>query len=127
MPRCLSTVAAALALAVPALVCAQIARPMPPSALRGEALFGQPPELAINGQATRLTPGSRIRGLNNMLVLSGTLVGQKGIINYTTDDNGLVVDVWLLRDEEIAQLWPKTREEATTWSYDPLTKTWSKP
>jgi hypothetical protein len=127
MPRCLLSAAAALALAVPVLACAQVARPLPPQSLRGEAVFGQPPNVTVNGQPTQLAPGSRIKGGNNMLVLSGSLVGQKLIVNYTVDLNGALVDLWVLRDDEIAQLWPKTPQEAAKWSYDPISKTWNKP
>ena len=95
--------------------------------LRGRAAFGQPPELRIDGEAMRLAPGARIRDEQNLLVLSGQLVGRSLAVNYTTDAYGLVKDVWLLRADELARLWPRTREEATTWRFDPLQQTWIKP
>lgn len=109
---------------------AQAARPVPisPLSLRGEATFGTPPELQLNDQVTRLSPAARIRGTSNTLVMSATLAGQTWIVNYTLDAlTGLVQDVWLLTPEEAARRWPKTREEATTWSFDPITQSWSKP
>ncbi len=109
---------------------AQTARPVPisPMSLRGEATFGAPPELQLNGQVTRLSPAARIRGTSNTLVMSATLAGQSWVINYTLDGlTGTVLDVWLLTPEEASRRWPKTREEATTWTFDPITQSWSKP
>lgn len=127
MPRCLYTVTATLALVVPALVCAQVVRPIPITSLRGEVVFGQPPEVLLNEQVVRLAPGARIRDPNNMLVLSGSLVGKKLIANYTVESHGLLMDVWLLNAVELAKPWPKTPAEAATWAYDPVNQTWIKP
>ncbi|MGC4059640.1 MAG: hypothetical protein QM749_01775 [Aquabacterium sp.] len=131
MPRCLLSVAAALALAVPALVAtsaqAQIVRPIPLKSLRGELIFGPPPDVLLNGQPVRLAPGARIKDVQNMLVMSGGLVGNKLIANYTVDTYGLLDGVWLLRDDEIAQPWPRTPQEAAKWSYDPVAHVWIKP
>ena len=126
MSRCVllgATLAAALA--VPAIVQAQVQRNFPQNALRGELTITQPPEAQLNGQPARLAPGSRIRGLDNMLVMSGAIIGSKFTVNYTVDDLGLVKDVWILRKEEIAKTWPKTREEAARWSFDPITQVWT--
>jgi hypothetical protein len=127
MLRCHMKAMAALALALPLLAMAQIVRPLPTSSLRGEITFGQPPEVLLNGKAARLAPGARIRGLNNMLVLSGALVGQKLQTNFILGNDGLLMNVWLLTPEEIAQTWPKTPTEAATWTFDPISKTWIKP
>ncbi len=127
MPRCLPTVMAALALSVPLLVAAQVVRPIPTQSLRGEMVFGQPPEVLLNGQVVRLAPGARIKDPHNMLVLSGALVGQKVIANYTADPYGLLMDVWVLNERELAKPWPKTPEEAATWVYDLVSQTWIKP
>jgi hypothetical protein len=127
---------AILALAVPALVStavqaqvqqAQIVRPIPLKSLRGELVFGPPPDVLLNGQPVRLAPGARIKDVNNMLVMSAGLVGTKLIANYTVDTYGLLDGVWLLRDDEIAQPWPKTPQEAAKWSYDPVAHVWVKP
>ena len=126
MPRCLSMALATMALAMPVLASAQIARALPLNSLRGEVTFGQPPEVTLNGTAMRLAPGARIRDTNNMLVLSGTLAGQKLKVNYTLDPYGLLFNVWVLRSDEIARLWPTTAEEAAKWTFNPLTSTWTK-
>lgn len=119
-----------LPLLAPATAHAQASRPLPipPYSLRGEMRFGLPPEVLLNKQATRLSPATRIRSQSNTLVMSGTLAGQTHTVNYTLDaQTGLVQDVWLLRPEELARRWPTTREEATTWSFDPVNQNWVKP
>ncbi len=129
MLRCVS-LAAMLAwaglLAGPA--AAQMPRPFPATALRGELVVRQPPEVALNGRAARLAPGARIRGDNNLLQLSGTLVDQRLVVNYTVDPNGLLLDVWILSAAERARLpWPTTPEQAARWAFDPSSQTWSRP
>ncbi|GEM_PF-694804 len=109
------------------IVPMQLTRVLPTTSLRGEILFSQPPEVVLNGKnAARLAPGARIRGENNMLVMWGMLIGKKIKVNYTTDNYGLLMDVWILRPDELAQLWPSTAAEASKWTYDPIKKTWSK-
>lgn len=142
MPRCVSSAKAAafasllavFALAAPTSSLAQSADPaygraipLPAQSLRGEIVFGQPPEVLLNGKAARLAPGARIRDLDNRLVLSGNLAGQKLKANYTADTYGLLMNVWLLGPAEVAQIWPSTPTEAATWSYDPVSHTWAKP
>ena len=104
-----------------------VQRNFPATALRGTVVFGTPPQITLNGEAARLAPGARIRGLNNMLVLSGQLAGRKATVNYTVDSYGLLMDVWLLRADEAAKTWPKTRAEAAKWAFDPIGQTWTQP
>ncbi len=129
MHRCLLTASVALALAVPVLASAQmqVQRNFPANALRGELLVTIAPEIKLNGKDARLSPGSRIRGPNQMLVMSGAITGEKLVVNYTVEQYGMVQDVWVLRPEEIKKLWPKTPQEASTWSFDPIGQTWAKP
>jgi hypothetical protein len=94
----------ALALAVSPLAQAEaLPRAFPDTALRGQMTVTQPPEVTLDGQPARLSPGSRIRNVNNTLALSGTLVGQELTVNYTRDGYGLVHEVWILSPHEIAQ------------------------
>lgn len=129
MHRCLLTTSVALALAVPAVGFAQakFERKFPANALRGEIVVTGAPEITLNGKVARLSPGSRIRDTNQMLVMSGSITGQKLIVNYTLESYGMLQDVWVLRAEEIKKLWPKTPKEAATWSFDPIGQTWTKP
>jgi hypothetical protein len=104
-----------------------VQRNFPAAALRGEISFGQPPEVLVNGQPTRLAPAARIRGFNNLLVMSGALMGQRAVVNYTLDPLGLVQDVWILTDAERAkQPWPTNAKDAKTWSFDPIAQVWTK-
>ena len=125
MFRCAIAAIAALAFVMPA--AAQLQRNFPQNALRGEIAIGNPPEISLNGTATRLAPGARIRNQNNLLEMSAALVGNRFVVHYTTDLSGLVKDVWILRPEELANKpWPITTEEAARWSFDPVAQTWTK-
>jgi hypothetical protein len=75
-------------------------RPFPPKAERGVMQVTQPPELLINGKAERLSPGARIRGTNNMLVMSGALLGQSLVVKFVREPLGLVHEVWVLTEAE---------------------------
>ncbi|MGE4242963.1 hypothetical protein [Ramlibacter sp.] len=59
-----------------------------------------PPDIRINGEAARLSPGSRIRDTQNMMVLSGALAGRTVPVVYKRDPMGLVHEVWLLTPAE---------------------------
>jgi hypothetical protein len=107
---------------------AQNQRNFPATALRGELRVVQPPEVLLNGSAARLAPGARIRDPQNMLALSGALVGQPLVVNYTLDTLGLVLDVWVLTPIERArQPWPTTPAQAQAWSFNADAQTWSRP
>ena len=126
MYRCLVAAVAAIAIAAPAL--AQVQRNFPQNALRGTIVFGQPPVIALNGDVTRLSPGARVRDLNNMIVMTGQLIDLKAVVNYTLDASGLVHEVWLLRPEEVKMRpWPVTTEQARAWTFDPAAQVWYKP
>ena len=84
-------------------------RPFPPPAVRGVLTVTQPPEVLMDGKADRLSPGARIRGTNNMLLMSGALVGQSLSVNYTREPNGYIHEVWVLTDAEARQQPPKQR------------------
>ena len=127
MIRCVVALLLALVLADGAFA-QTVRRPFPATALRGEIAFGQPPEVLVNGLPTRLAPAARIRGLNNLIVMSGALMGQKAVVHYVLDPLGLVQDVWILTDAELAkQPWPTTPKEAKSWSFDPVAQVWTKP
>jgi hypothetical protein len=118
--------AAALTLALPA--AAQMRRAFPQNALRGAVVFGQAPEVTLNGDPARLAPGARVRDANNMTVVPSGLIGGRFLVHYTIDLYGLVKDVWILTPEEIANRpWPRTPEEAQAWTFDPVAQTWIKP
>jgi len=126
MLRCALLLAALAAATSP--VAAQVQRNFPATALRGELRVMQPPEALLNKRPVRLAPGSRIRGADNMLVMSGAVVGAPLLVHYTLDTSGLVLDVWVLTPAEAARKpWPVTPEQAQTWRFNADTQTWTRP
>jgi hypothetical protein len=126
MYRCVLAALTAAVLVVPA--AAQVQRAFPQNAMRGALVVGAPPEVTLNGQPARLAAGARIRNQNNLLEVSGALIGQRLLVNYTLENGNLVKDVWILRAEEAAvRPWPTTLEELQTWSFDPAAQVWTKP
>lgn len=103
-----------------------LARLLPPASLRGEFVLTHPQQAIINGQVETVAPGLRVRNASNMLVTPGLIIGQKFTVNYVRDTLGLIQQIWILRDDERARLWPKTAAEAAKWAYDPYTQTWKK-
>ncbi len=110
MKRCLKhlflTLPLALLLALPA--AAQTAasdgslsvRQFPKAALRGVLVVKAPPEVSLNGKPDRLSPGARIRNLNNNFTVPGALIDQELLVNYTRDSMGQIYEVWVLTAEE---------------------------
>lgn len=129
MHRCLVTVSALLALATPVFAHAQelVQRNFPAHALRGELVVGVAPEAHLNGKPARLSPGARIRGTNNLLLVPTAVTGQKLAVHYTVEHLGLIHEVWVLRPDELAKRWPKTAKEASQWVFDPVAQVWAKP
>ncbi len=126
MLRCAFLAAFGLLLAWPA--AAQVQRPFPANALRGEVVVQQPPAVRLNGRAARLAPGARIRGDDNLLKMSGALVGQRLTVHYTLDNAGELLDVWVLTPAELARRpWPTTPQQAAAWHFDPIGQVWSRP
>ena len=103
-------------------------RAFPQTALRGDLEVVSASEVRLNGKPTRLSPGARIRGANNMVQLSGGLIGQRLVVNYTVDAIGQMHDVWVPNDAERAvRVWPRTREESQGWLFDPNAQRWTRP
>ena len=129
MFRCVVVAAVLVAVvshAAPA--AAQTARNFPATALRGELVVTDPPNILLNRQPARLAPGARIRGADNLLQMSGAVIGQTMSVHYTLDPLGLVLDVWVLTPSELARNpWPTTPQQAAAWAFNPDTQTWSRP
>lgn len=75
-------------------------REFPAKAIRGFLQVTSPPNVLINGQAARLSPGARIKGTTNTLVMSASLVGSNVLVNYVRDMQGLIHEVWILTEQE---------------------------
>jgi hypothetical protein len=96
-----TAVLAGMVLLLTTVSTAQMAvRLFPANALRGVLEVTEPPMVLINGEPARLSPGARIKGVNNLIVLSGTLVGQRLLVNYVRDGQGMLHDVWILNEQE---------------------------
>jgi hypothetical protein len=121
--------AGALAALAPATASAQgtLERHFPQNALRGKVIFGTPPAIRMNGVATHLSPGYRIHGQDNLIVMSAQLAGNTATVDYITDVEGHVVEMWILTPAEAAKLWPVAREQAAAWTFDAFAQTWTKP
>ena len=78
-------------------------RSFPPKALRGTMVVRQAPEISMDGRADRLSPGVRIRGPQNQLLMSSALMGQEIVVNYTRESFGGVHEVWILTPDEQKQ------------------------
>jgi hypothetical protein len=118
----------ATTLATSAVVAHAQTRNFPATALRGELTVSAPPEVLLNRKPARLAPGARIRGADNMLLLSGQILNQRFLVHYTLDLHGNVLDVWVLTAQEAERKpWPATPQEAATWSFNFDQQSWSKP
>nr|WP_315464837.1 hypothetical protein [uncultured Rhodoferax sp.] len=102
---CLSGLAAPHATAQTGITSQSIATPdgtvlplrnFPANALRGTLEVQAPPEVLLDSKPDRLSPGSRVRGANGMLVLSASLVGQSLPVMYTREPNGMLHEVWVM-------------------------------
>jgi hypothetical protein len=80
-----------------------VGRQFPPNVLRGTLEVLQGSEILLDYKPARLSPGGRIRGINNTLVLPGSLIGMQFTVNFTRDLYGNVHQVWLLTELEAAQ------------------------
>ena len=119
----------AIALSVATLPAwAQAARKFTALTLRGELVVTHPPEVLLNRLPARLAPGARIRGADNLLVMSGALAGRSAVVHYTFDTQGLVQDVWVLNAAELTlRPWPVSPQQAAAWAFNPDSQTWSRP
>ena len=87
-------------------------RQFPAAARRGELVVLAPPAITLDGKDDRLSVGSRIRDTHNLLVMSGALVNQKLVVNYTRESAGNVHEVWILNSEEAREKRPGSKK---TW------------
>ena len=78
-------------------------RTFPPKAMRAQMTVVNAHEITLNGTGVRLSPGSIIRTTTNALVVSGGLIGQSFVVNYTTDTMGQAHEIWILTATEAAE------------------------
>ncbi len=104
MTRWIRIVLAGSALLAAVASAQGIRREAPKDVVLGRLVVTAPPEVTLDGKPDRLSPGSRIRDLNNLVALSGSLVGKDLPVVYRRDAAGLVHEVWLLTDQEYSKL-----------------------
>jgi hypothetical protein len=92
----------------------QPVRRFPLQTQRAQMVVLNTQDVTLNGTPARLSPGTRIRNTQNMLVTSGTLVGQTLIVNFVRDAAGQVHEVWLLNEAEAAERRPGSEGITTT-------------
>ena len=121
--------ACAASIALPASA-QQVQRKFPPSALRGKIVFVNPPDIELNGDPARMAPGVRIHGFDNMMVVTSAVAGSdnKYVVDFRMEGTGLVSEIWLLTKAEAeVHPWPRTPAEASAWTFDFMSQTWTKP
>jgi len=104
MNRCFRLFLFCLALAAGTAFAQGLQRSAPKDVVLGRIAVTAPPEITLDGKPDRLSPGARIRDLNNMLVLSGSIVGKPMPVVYRRDAAGLVHEVWQLTEDEYGKL-----------------------
>lgn len=105
MNRWTSFLLAPLALATTTAAFSQaVVRDAPANVRPARLQVMLPPDVQLDGQPDRLSPGARIRDTRNLQVLSGSLSGQNHPVVYRRDGAGLVHEVWLLTEAEYQQL-----------------------
>ncbi len=91
--------------ALPVPTAAQgIVREAPKDVRPGRLVVTAAPQITLDDKPDRLSPGARIRDLNNMLVMSAGITGQDIPVVYRRDAAGLVHEVWVLTPDEYRRL-----------------------
>ena len=85
-------------------------RNFPPGTLRGRFMIVNAPEIQLDGQPERLSPGARIRSAERMLVMPASITGQNLLVNYTRDAAGLVREVWIEKSGHVRAEHRQTQE-----------------
>ena len=75
-------------------------RSFPKGVQRGTLVVTAPPQVLLNGKAEQLSPGARIRNSDNMLAMSGTMVGLELPVFFLRDPQGQLHEVWILSADE---------------------------
>ena len=79
-------------------------REAPKDVVRGRLTVTAPPQVMLDDKPDRLSPGARIRGLDNLLILSASVVGQDLPVVYRRDAAGLIHEAWVLTPAEYEKL-----------------------
>jgi len=101
--------ALALPLCLPVPVQAQSRLvPIPAKAKRAQMTFDGSMTVVVDGKVqARLAPGVRIFGRDNLLLLYGNLSGTATVKYLQEESSGLLMNIWVLTNDEIATPDPK--------------------
>jgi hypothetical protein len=100
MNRCIRVFLISLTLLAGLVQAQGFIREAPGDVKHGHITIATPPEIVLDGKPDRLSPGVRIRDVNNMLVLSASLAGKTVPVVYRRDSTGLVHEAWILTPDE---------------------------
>lgn len=92
-----------LMLALTTLTALATPRTFPANVKRGVLSSSTYPQIVIDGLIQRLSPGAKIMGTQNTIVMPSTLINNVYTVNYTVDNQGFIDKVWILTNEELAQ------------------------
>jgi hypothetical protein len=79
-------------------------RDTPKDVKHGHITITTPPQIDLDGKPDRLSPGARIRNIDNRIIMSSTLVGQTVPVVYRRETTGMVHEVWILTPQEESKL-----------------------
>jgi hypothetical protein len=108
LPRLLAAMCVAAMLATPAQAGL---RKFPTGTKRGEITFTAPPQVQLNGQIERISPGTRIYNSNNRLVFASALRDQTFVVNYVRGAHRTLREIWLLTPDEAQEKLPPAPED----------------
>jgi hypothetical protein len=78
-------------------------RQFPPTAMRGVMEVVQGQQILIDSKSERLSPGARIRGPQNTLIMTGAIIGERFVVNFVRDAYNNISQVWILNELEARQ------------------------
>jgi hypothetical protein len=78
-------------------------RSFPANVRRGTLKVLTSPEVLIDGKAERLSPGSRIRNVQNLVIAPASIAGEELVVNILRNPSGELQEVWLLNQLEARQ------------------------
>jgi hypothetical protein len=80
-----------------------IDRDFPASTLRGKLTITDYPNVTLNGNTLRLSPGSRIWNTQQLTQTPNSLGSDTYVVNYTLNVQGDIDRVWILTSDEAGQ------------------------
>ena len=86
-------------------------RHFPDIADKGYMRFVDPPEVTVNGERLRISPGARIKDERNMMLHMSQLKGKARHVMFVRDAMQQVGDIWILSEHERKEPSPKQKRD----------------